>query len=306
MRAARHAWYHVANGRDASDMNPECTPSEPEPPRGVPWDLPTASAPFALLDLEMTGLDPSTDRVIELCVRRERGGILEDELDTLIHPGTTCFGTSVHGIDHSMLESAPSFGQVADRVMELCCGAVIVAHGAPWDVAFLNAECMRAGKSAPFDFYLDTITLARRAVFAKSHSLAALASRFGIVQERPHRAGSDARALSEVFARLLEQLKPKSARDLWQVRVGRRQVRPEVLAACARLVESGEPAEIGYRPSHRPCRRIVAIVREIRTDLDPPRVMGYALPDRGRFELRADRILWAVAHQSPNPDGKAP
>jgi DNA polymerase-3 subunit epsilon len=29
----------------------------------------------------------------------------------------------------------------------------------------------------------------------------------------------------------------------------------------------------------------------VRSDLDPPRVMGYQLPGRGRRELRADRIL---------------
>jgi len=33
------------------------------------------------------------------------------------------------------------------------------------------------------------------------------------------------------------------------------------------------------------------VVTAIELDLDPPRVIGYQLPGRGRRELRADRIL---------------
>ena len=33
------------------------------------------------------------------------------------------------------------------------------------------------------------------------------------------------------------------------------------------------------------------VIVEVRSDLDPPRVMGYQLPSRSRRELRADRIL---------------
>ena len=54
-----------------------------------------------------------------------------------------------------------------------------------------------------------------------------------------------------------------------------------------------------YRPSHKAPRSFDAIVSQVRTDLDPPRVLGYSLPGRGRFDLRADRIL-AIA-TPPNP-----
>ena len=42
------------------------------------------------------------------------------------------------------------------------------------------------------------------------------------------------------------------------------------------------------------------VFTELRTDLDPPRVIGYQLPGRGRRELRTDRILTV----SPIPDEK--
>lgn len=284
-----------------------------EPPEGQPWDSPVQKAPFALVDLEMTGLDPAVDRVIEICVERWRSQTLEGRLETLVNPGSNVpFHTRVHGIDERMLEGAPSFGELAGQVGSLLDGAVLVAHAAAWDVAFLEAEFSRLAQADPArcrdtwgHFYLDTLTLARRAMWAESHALGALATALGFSGGGRHRAGSDVRVLSQLFERLVAELHPRTPRDLWQVRVGQKYVRPEVLANCVQLAGTGQIAEICYRPSRKPPRRIVGVVREIRTDLDPPRVMGYALPDRGRFELRADRILWAEA-RPPNPNTKAP
>jgi DNA polymerase III subunit epsilon len=44
-----------------------------EPPQGSPWDDPIDEAPLVFLDLEMTGLRPASDRVIEVCAVRARG-----------------------------------------------------------------------------------------------------------------------------------------------------------------------------------------------------------------------------------------
>src|SRR4051794_13318803 len=81
-----------------------------EPPAVEPWDQPIADAAFALLDLEMTGLDVERDRVIEICLERRRGGRVEDRLETLVDPGPDAiFGTDVHGIAKEELAGAPRF-----------------------------------------------------------------------------------------------------------------------------------------------------------------------------------------------------
>ncbi len=310
-----------------------------EPPQGPPWDSALRDAPLALIDLEMTGLEVGVDRVIEICVERWRAGAVERRLETLVNPGADApFHTRVHGIEERMLLGAPSFGEVASEVRALLDGAILVAHAAAWDVAFLEAELARIDDAAagpspdrtadqvldaategdaagcvrrrePWaQFHLDTLTLSRRAMWADSHALTALATTLGLSTgpAGPHRAGSDVHVLSQLFDRLVAALRPSTPRDLWQVRVGEKRVRPEVLAACVQLAGTGQVAEICYRPSRKPPRKLLGIVREVRTELDPPRVMGYALPDRGRFELRADRILWAESRPSPNPDTQAP
>jgi DNA polymerase-3 subunit epsilon len=64
-----------------------------------------------------------------------------------------------------------------------------------------------------------------------------------------------------------------------------------MVARSVAVAETGEPAWVTYRPSHKAPRSFLAIFTEVRTDLDPPRVLGYSLPGRGRFDLRIDRIL---------------
>jgi DNA polymerase-3 subunit epsilon len=138
-------------------------------------------------------------------------------------------------------------------------------------------------------------------MWAKSHSLRALADMLGFEKGAPHRAGDDVRILSDLFDKLLVELAPGSPRDLWHVRVAERHARPEIIERCVEFAARGEPALVTYRPSHKPARTFLAIFAQVRTDLDPPRVMGYSLPGRGRFDLRIDRIL-AIAPPPPKAE----
>ena len=277
-----------------------------EPPPGSPWDLPIALAPLAFVDLEMTGLDPKTDRVIEVAVTRRRGTAAEASFASLVNPGPdVTFKTDVHGLGPAVLADAPVFADVARRIEEACAGAVLIAHGAWWDVAFLEAEFARLGKDVRFLFYLDTVTLSRRAIKAESHSLEALTRRFGIDRGLAHRAGDDVRSLIALFDRLLVELAPISARDLWHVRIAERHARPEIVERCLAFAAAGVPARLLYRPSHKAPRAFEAILTLVRTDLDPPRVMGYSLPERGRFDLRSDRIL-AINHTTETVEPAPP
>src|SRR5436305_940206 len=96
-----------------------------DPASGPPWDSPIAEAPLAFIDLEMTGLRPETDRVIEVCIERVRGGVVEDALETLVRPESGEHGNvHVHGITEEELASAPSFAAIADRVEALLDGAI--------------------------------------------------------------------------------------------------------------------------------------------------------------------------------------
>lgn len=266
--------------------------SEREPPKGSPWDDPLGDAALVFLDLEMTGLQPEIDRVLELCAERVQGGQVTRRIATLVRPDSGVHGNEhIHGISVEDVATAPSFSALARDVERLLDGAVIVAHGAPWDIAFLEAELARAGQPRELPFYIDTLTLSRRALALPSHALGALCTELGIAPGRAHRAGDDVRALRELFARLTELLAPETPRDLWHVRVGSRVARPDIVAKAVHAAELGAPVTIRYRAARRPPEELPFQITGVRTDLDPPHVLGYLLVTRSRRELRADRIL---------------
>jgi DNA polymerase-3 subunit epsilon len=244
------------------------------------------------VDLEMTGLDVERDRVVEMCVERVVGGERAGFLCTLLDPGERAGGAShVHGIEAGHLGGAPRFADLAPEVLELLRGAILVAHAAVWDVRFLAAECKRAGIELPVEHWLDTLVLSRRAFALPSHALGALCKSLGIERGQAHRAESDVRAMRVLFDRCVAVLAPVSARDLWEVRVGERRARQAIVDACEAAAKHGAPVLVTYRAARRPPEPLHMVLLEVRSDLDPPRVVGYQLPGRGRRQLRADRIL---------------
>lgn len=265
---------------------------EGEPPAGSPWDLPLDEAPLVFVDLEMTGLDPAVDRVIEVCAERVVGGRVTASVTSLVRPDCETFGNAhIHGIERAQLAGAPTFAELADRIEAVFEGGVPVAHAASWDVRFLEAELRRIGREPKLLHYLDTLTLSRRAFVLPSHSLQALCAQFAIAPGRAHRAEDDVRALRNIWDRIVAALAPRTARDLWHVRIGERHARPEIVAAAVLAVDSPDPVHLRYRPARRGVEELTVRVTGVRTDLDPPRVLGYLLPSRSRREFRADRIL---------------
>jgi DNA polymerase III subunit epsilon len=268
------------------------------------WALPVGEAPWAFVDLEMTGLDPARDRVCEACVVRARGGRIEAELESVVSPeGARADERAgrVHGLSESDWAAAPAFGAVADRLASLLEGAIVVAHGVELDLSFLRAEFARLGREMPkIEGFVDTLPLARRCFALSSYRLDRLSAELGLDHPRPHRAGDDARATMQLFWRTVGLLEPSSAGDLRGVRVGERRARPELVERAERARASAEPVAVRYRPSRRGPEGLAMVITEVRTDLDPPRVLGYLVPGRGRRELRADRIL-AIGPLNPEP-----
>ncbi len=280
-----------------------------KPPPGPPWDLPLGEAPFAFVDLEMTGLDPKTDRVVEICVERVVGGETRARLHTLVRPegipargeiqavdpqpeSTREVGNAhVHGIFAEALADAPTWRDIDAEVARLLDGAVLVAHGASWDVAFLEAEAARAGSPRRIAFWIDTLNLSRRTFSLERHSLDALREHFGLDRSRAHRADADVAALRVVWDRCTAALEPRTPRDIWEVRVAERRARESILAECTEAAREGREITLIYRPRAKPPEAMRMVLTEVSVGLDPPRVIGYQLPGRGRRELRADRIL---------------
>jgi DNA polymerase-3 subunit epsilon len=173
-------------------------------------DARVRDACFAAIDLEFTGLDPRRDRVVEVAVVRLRKGEVEAEFSSLVRPECTMSAEAVRitGLSDSLLASAPSFADIAPRVLELLADAVLVSHNIPTDLGFLQRELERCGLPlAPPIPAVDTLLAARRLFGFPRNNLVEVAARLGVAPPG-HRALSDARATAGVLGRILEILDP--------------------------------------------------------------------------------------------------
>lgn len=265
-----------------------------DPPPGPPWDVDIAACPFACVDCEMTGTDLARDALVEIAVVRVVGGRVETVFESLVHTEVACdpAAHALHGIAAESIAAAPRFEAVAGALAEALRGAVVVAHAPDLDVAFLDRAFEAAGSSHRLGVVLDTLTLARRAVHAHTYALSSLAQKLSLGTYRWHRAGEDARATAELLKHLVATFRPKTARDLWDVRVGQLgpvRVRASLDALFARYAGTGRMLTMLVRtPGSEPFTLRGRIERWSAPHLlFAPGTKGR----RGLRILRADRVL---------------
>jgi DNA polymerase-3 subunit epsilon len=162
-----------------------------------------------LFDTETTGLDPATgDRVIEVAALELVNDLPTGRhYHTLIHPDRDIPDDAVriHGITLTRLAGAPRFAAIADALLDFFGDGRLVAHNAPFDFGFLDAELARLGRK-PLDRarMVDTLALAKARFPGLPNSLDALCRRFAIdLSERTsHNALLDCRLLAQVYVEL--------------------------------------------------------------------------------------------------------
>ncbi|WP_378148198.1 PolC-type DNA polymerase III [Cnuibacter sp. UC19_7] len=180
---------------------------------------------FAVIDFETTGLSPARgSRAIEIgVVLSDRDGAVTEEHDTLIHAGPVVGPTRIHRISSREVAHAPTFRQIAPRLVELLAGRVIVAHNAGFDLGFLRTELLAAGYTPGPVVSLCTMQLARHFLPDSRRSLRACCEVFGIDLRDAHRASADARAT----ATLLEcYIASSGDRAWWDARLDRAAASP--------------------------------------------------------------------------------
>jgi len=168
-----------------------------------------------VLDTETTGLDPATgDRVIEIAAI---------ELVNLMPTGKTFHvlldperevpeeSTRVHGFTTEMLRGKPKFADVLEDLLGFLAQDPIVAHNAPFDFGFLDAELARIGLP-PLDRarMVDSLALAKKRFPGLPNSLDALCRRFGIdnSMRTSHNALLDVKLLAQVYLELMGGRQP--------------------------------------------------------------------------------------------------
>lgn len=168
---------------------------------------------FVVIDFETTGIDPTSDRVVEMGIAVFEHGELVVAKSWLINPGMPVPPevSAVHGITDEMLARAPAFAEVIAEALPLLDGAAPMAYNAPFDRAFLLAEWTRLERPAPAGIpaldpaqaWIDPLVWVRELQkYEKGKKLADAARRLRIELTNAHRAASDAEAAGRVMLAL--------------------------------------------------------------------------------------------------------
>lgn len=166
------------------------------------------TAVFVAFDTETTGLDPASGRIVEIgAVKFDRRGIIA-RYNVLINPEMPMpeEAGKVNGITDAMLKDKPLIAAVFPDFFDFIGTGVLVAHNAPFDINYVNAELKRLKKLSLTNKVVDTRIFAKEVYTGlSSYALQDLAVQLGITALEAHRAEDDARVCMELFEKILNR-----------------------------------------------------------------------------------------------------
>lgn len=183
----------------------------------------TGELPFScvVVDLETTGLDPTTCRVIQMAALVvEPNGHVSQTFSTVVKPENPSEyehgAEHIHGISASDVSHGMSLSEAFNHLFSLLPFGVFAGHNASFDLGFLHAEAARLGLTFPVVHHIDTLAVSRRSDPEKlrSHRLSELCVHHNIVLDGAHTALGDATATARLLSALLREADITSADQL--------------------------------------------------------------------------------------------
>lgn len=180
-----------------------------KPKLSVPWPDEKyaeilALRDFCVLDVETTGLECWSCRIVQIGIIKVINNEAVDHLNTYINPEThiPTSATDIHGITDNDVKDAPTYKQIADRVTDLLNNTTVVGHNVTFDLNFVQhilLECSNMQDDLRME-YVDTWEYANRLHLpVPDYKLQTLLKFYGIDPGEAHTAYDDARSTLELF-----------------------------------------------------------------------------------------------------------
>ena len=278
----------------------------------LPSSTSLAALPTVSLDLETTGLDVRSARIVQVGAVTMLGPRVLDEprLDSLVRPGVPipAESTRIHRIDDTAIEGAPSFSELAPTLRELLDGRVVVGHNIAFDLAVLRHEAARSHLPWRAPPAIDVGLLF--AALEPSESdlrLESVAARLDVAVTQRHSALGDATTAAAILVRLLARLRELDVRTLGEVQAlaARRQdlIRGQIQAGWHSMPAHSREGALERAPA-----RIDSYIFERRVDdvmSTPVVTLGADATLREAAALMTERRIGAVLVGNPGspPEG---
>lgn len=188
---------HGASTADCIDLDPDI--------------IAAVRSKLIAFDVETTGLNPKTDRIVELGAVLYVDGNTTERFSTLVNPGIPmpAAASSVNHITNNMLASAPGEEEACRNFMSFIGDAAhgitcMCAHNAGFDFSFLCETLSRLGYDAEFR-YLDTLKISKRLIKGLAdYKQSTIERHFDLSSSTAHRAGADAETCGNILFHLIE------------------------------------------------------------------------------------------------------
>lgn len=181
-------------------------------------DLSWVEQEFLAVDVETTGLEAASKRIIELAMVPYNFSDDVKPLCQLFSVGESLPQEIVHitGISDAMLKNQPSFAEHADDFLCLMKRAsFVVAYNAKFDRPFLESEMARVKKVLPDIPWVDPfVFVCELDRYKRGKKLTDATKRWGVALENAHRAMADAKAAGDLMLKMADKIGCRSLNEL--------------------------------------------------------------------------------------------
>jgi DNA polymerase III subunit epsilon len=158
--------------------------------------------PLAIIDLECTGMNLSTDRIVEIAIVKIMPDARKLVKRKLLNPEVSIppSQTDIHGISDEMVKDAPTFRQVANEIRQFIDISDLAGYNSNrFDIPMLVEEFLRA--SLDFDFRNRKLIDVQKIFHMMEQRTLSAAYKFycNATLEKAHSAEVDANATWEVL-----------------------------------------------------------------------------------------------------------
>ena len=178
---------------------------------------------FVVFDIETTGLNSHTNKIIEIGAVKIKAGRIIDRYSQLINPGISIpyHITEITSITNEQVANQPKIDEVIGKFVDFIGDAVLVAHNAPFDMGFIKRDVKKCLNINLENSVIDTLQMARD-LFPdlKKYGLGDLNKVLGLALENHHRAVDDSQATANMFIIFLEKYKEKGIEYLKDINKG--------------------------------------------------------------------------------------
>lgn len=176
---------------------------------------------YTVIDLEMTGLHPKSDKVIEIGAIKVKNGKIVDTYAMMVNPMMVIPQriTELTGITNEDVSRGEDMDVAMVGLLRFIDGEELVGQNITFDYSFIKQWAIN--KRIPLEVKAyDTLKLARQLLpVEQPKNLEALCEYFGINRENAHRALDDAEETRQIFEKLVDLAIEKNDEKLLEPRL---------------------------------------------------------------------------------------